>query len=304
MSADNTPDTPDLSTIQRWMQSVITHPDGVAAGVASDAARQQIQVDASSIESLIGRSQSQTSLERLQIYSNAYHARLIEVLMGEYPALMHALEEEAFVGLATEYLQVHPPASYTLSHLGRAFPDFLAQTRPARDDEDGSPDWADFLIDLARLERCYSEVFDGPGIEGQSSLQANELRSLTPDQWLMTRLIPAPCLRLKTFRFAVHEYASAIRQNREADDDFTTPRPTFLAITRRDYIVRRASLPEPEYRVLCSLIAGRTVGTALNVAVANHPDSCESLARQVNRWFRHWSAAGYFSGWHNSDIHE
>jgi hypothetical protein len=300
MSASN---PPDLSTIQRWMQSVITHPDGVAAGVASDAARQQIDLDAGSIESLIGRSQSQTSLERLQIYSNAYQARLIEVLKGEYPALVHALGDEAFIGLATEYLQAYPPASYTLSNLGRSFPDFLAQTRPEHDDEDGSPDWADFLIDLARLERCYSEVFDGPGIEGQSFLQADQLRSLAPDEWLMTRLIPAPCLRLNAFRFAVHEYASAIRQNREADDDFATPRPTFLAITRRDYIVRRASLPEPEYRVLSSLISGRTVGTALNVALANHPDSCESLAQQVNLWFRHWSAVGYFSGWQNSDIH-
>jgi hypothetical protein len=160
----NRPPQP-LDVIQRWMQSVIVHPAGVAAGIKSASQTSEIEQGADRLEELICRSRAQTSIERLEVYSNAYKARLIDVLIGDYPAFVHALGEEAFVGLASGYLEVHPPVSYTLGELGRSFADYLIQTRPPNESEDGSPDWADFLIDLARLERCYSEVFDGPGIE-------------------------------------------------------------------------------------------------------------------------------------------
>jgi hypothetical protein len=155
----NRPPQP-LDVIQRWMQSVIVHPAGVAAGIKSASQTSEIEQGADRLEELICRSRAQTSIERLEVYSNAYKARLIDVLIGDYPAFVHALGEEAFVGLASGYLEVHPPVSYTLGELGRSFADYLIQTRPPNESEDGSPDWADFLIDLARLERCYSEVFD------------------------------------------------------------------------------------------------------------------------------------------------
>ncbi len=34
---------PTLEQIQRWLQAVMTHPAGVAAGIESDEARQQIE---------------------------------------------------------------------------------------------------------------------------------------------------------------------------------------------------------------------------------------------------------------------
>ena len=33
-----------LDELQRWMQAVVTHPRGVAAGIESEAAREQISV--------------------------------------------------------------------------------------------------------------------------------------------------------------------------------------------------------------------------------------------------------------------
>ncbi len=285
---------PHLDVIQRWLQSVIVHPGGVEAGIESSPAQDEVALTAGRIEEMICRSNSQTSIERLEVYSNAYQARLLEVLIGEYPALVHALGEEVFVGLAGGYLKEHPPRSYTLADLGRSFPEYLAGSRPVNQNEDGSPDWADFLIDLARLERIYSEVFDGPGIEGQSTLQPDDVRGLSPEQWLTARLIPAPCVRLATFCFPVHDYATAIRHQQEPE--VPTARPTRLAITRRDYILRRVELGEHEFIVVSALLEGQGIGDALERAVANYPGSVDELASDLKHWFRNWSAAGYFIG--------
>ena len=288
------PVPPSIDVIQRWLQSVIVHPGGVEAGIESSPAQDEVALTADRIEEMICRSNSQTSIERLEVYSNAYQARLLEVLIGEYPALVHALGEEVFVGLAGGYLEEHPPRSYTLADLGRSFPEYLARSRPANQNEDGAPDWADFLIDLARLERIYSEVFDGPGIEGLSTLQPDDVRGLSPEQWLAARLISAPCLRLASFRFPVHDYATAVRHQQEPE--VSAARPTQLAITRRDDIVRRVELGEHEFTVLSALLEERAVGEALERAIANYPGSVDELALDLQRWFRNWSAAGYFIG--------
>lgn len=282
-----------LDVIQRWLQSVIVHPGGVEAGIDAAYRRGDVEHDVQHIEQLIGRSQSQTSIARLEVYSNAYKGRLIEVLLGEYPALVHALGEEAFVGLASLYLEHHPPTSYTLAELGRHFPEHLARTRPPKDHENDLPDWADFLIDLARLERIYSEIFDGPGIENLPSLKADVLREISPDQWADTRLVPAPCLRLASFRFPVHAYATAVRQQRDPDE--IVAEITHLAIHRRDYIVRRVELSESEFQLVSSLVAGRTIGQALEELIAAHPGQ-QFDPSTINDWFRNWAAAGFFIG--------
>src|SRR5580704_19185826 len=166
---------PRLDQIQRWLQAVIMHPDGVEAGIESPEARSEIDVTPDRIEQVVDPSKRRTSVERIEVYANAYYARLLECLRDEFPALLHAVGEEVFDGLAFGYLQSYPSRSYTLSELSRQFAQYLEETRP-RDDDDanGSPSWPDFMIDLARLERCYSEVFDGPAAARLSLLGVGE----------------------------------------------------------------------------------------------------------------------------------
>src|SRR5580704_3150268 len=193
----NRQDVRQLAQIQRWLQTVITHPDGVEAGMASDAARSEIDISADRVEEVVDRSERRTSVERLEIYANAYYARLLECLRDEYPALLHAAGDEVFDGLAFGYLQAYPSQSYTLGELSRRFAQYLEETRPTDEDEAGAgPSWPEFLIDLVRLERCYSDVFDGPGAERMSLLDAAALKDLSPEVWMQARLVTVPCLRL------------------------------------------------------------------------------------------------------------
>jgi len=286
-------ESPSLVRVQRWMQAVIMHPDGVEAGIDSPVARAEIDVVHKNAEAVIPRSQRQTSIERLQIYANAYYARLLEVLSAEFPALTQAVGEEVFQGFAFGYLQDHPSQSYTLSDLGSHFPDYLSETRPPREADEDSPDWADFLVDLARLERIYSEVFDGPGVEGQRLLQSEDIAAIaSATEWSNARLVPVPCLRLLCFQFPVHEYVTAVRHDEQLQ--LPEPSPTRLVVTRRDFIVRRVAVDQSEFAALSSLVAGGTIAECLVAAEAEWSGQPDELAAEVRRWFRDWSAAGYF----------
>lgn len=324
-------DPRDLRRIQQWMHSVITHPSGVIGGMRSDSARTHIDVSPEDAEQIINRSHSLTSLQRLEVYANAYYARLLECLRSEYPALLQAVGQDAFDAFAFGYLQRYPSRSYTLAQLGANFPTYLRETRPPsslipssphpltpsthlfndpRDeamrregDEVSEADWADFIIDLATLERHYSEVFDGPGVEGQTLLQTDDLLAVPPDRWHEARLIPVVCLRLVSFRFPVHEYASAVRRGEKPTPPLSPPSQggagqesarTYLAITRRDYIVRRCPLSHPQYELLRALMEGSPLGDAITHAAEAAEINLDGLAKHLEGWFREWSAADLF----------
>jgi len=282
-----------LETLQRWMLTVISHPSGVQAGVASDQAQQQIDISPDQLDTVVAPSQRLTSCERMQIYANAYYGRLIECLREEFPTLVHVLGESNFDAFAFAYLESFPPRSYTLARLGARFPEFMQQTRPSAGlPEDGPPSWPDFLIDLARVERIYSEVFDGPGIERQRILQADDLLEIAPGEWPHAQLIAVPCLRLLSLRYPVHECISAVR--RGAEPDVPDASPTYLAVTRRDYVVRRCQLTATEYDLLSALVAGQSVGEAIEQVARFNEGEWQSLQSNLQNWFKAWARAAFF----------
>jgi hypothetical protein len=266
-----------LAAVQRWFQAAITHPEGVRHGVGS--------TDAAAV---LTRSNALGPLDRLAVYANAYFARLLDCLREEYPVVRHALGGETFDAFAAAYLQEHPSRSYTLFALGAKFPDFLRATRPAAEG-DGSPDWADFLIDLADLELLFNTVFDGPGVEGKPAFDVAELAAVEPDRLLDGRFEPVPCLRLTALRFPAHAYLSAVRRKEEP----TPPDPadTYLAVTRARYVVRHYELSRPAYRLLSELASGNTLGGALAAATAEADAPSEA---DLGEWFRDWAARGFF----------
>ena len=210
---------PPLDVVQQWFQAVVTHPDGVAAGAASPAARNLLppgRLDRGALEQLVRRSSRLTAEERLAIYAHAYYARLIECLRDGFPVLVQVLGAEVFDSFAFDYLQRHPSRSYTLDRLADSFPRFLEETRPDRPPETGAPPaWPDFLIDLATLELAIAKVFDGPGTEGEPLLAPADLLAFGAGAgFAAARLAPVPCLRLLRFRYPVNAFYTAARARR------------------------------------------------------------------------------------------
>ncbi len=315
-----------LDRVQRWMQAVITHPGGVAAGVASPSAREEIDVDPQQIDQVILPGPAQSPLERLAVYGNAYYARLLGVLRDLFPALRHALGDEAFDAFGVQYLQRYPSQSYTLGHLADHFVQFLQETRPAdpvpptertlpaddtlppesaiparpapraaeTDDRpsEQTASWPDFLIDLARLEWAIDQVFDGPGPEGQPTLDPEQLRALAPDDWPRVRLEPVAGLRLLELAYPVNDYYTAFR--RGLSPEMPGPARSFVAVYRRDYIVRRFALSPQQYELLERLFDGQPLGQAIAQCVPHWPGDLDHWAQALQNWFQRWAKQGFF----------
>ena len=288
----NKPTTPALDQIQRWMQAAVMHPDGVVPGMNSDEARRHIDAGAADAERVVTRSKALTAVERLAVYGSAYYARLLECLRDEFPALAHALGEETFDGFAAAYLQEYPSRSYTLCQLGTNFPRFLVETRPPREEGEPEVSWPEFMADLAAFEWTFSEVFDGPGVEGKDILGPARVRAVPAERWPEARLVPVPCLRLLEYRFPVHEYRAAVRA--EEKPGLPAPAETRLAVTRRNFTVHVAALSAPEYRLLSALAGGQSVGAAIERAAQAPGADLDHLAANLHQWFQHWATAGYF----------
>lgn len=285
---------PQLARIQRWMQSVITHPGGVAEGVDSPQALEHLQVPLDELDRVIRPSKALSSDQRLEIYVDAYYLRLLECLSQEFAVTRVALGEELFGGLAFGYLQSYPSHSYTLGALGAAFPRYLEETQLHADEvPDGAPEtWPEFIVELARFERAVHEVFDGPGCEQSSTLEPETLRALAADPGQI-RLRAAPCLRLMPFRHAVHHYWTAVSAG--APPPSIVAEPAWLAIHRRHFVVEHAELELLECGVLSVLVEGATLGdTVAQIARQFAPTS--KILDRFQAWFAAWAQRGYFVG--------
>ena len=294
-------DVSALSAVQRWFHAVVTHPDGVDAGIESDAAQAIAPLSREQLEEMVTRSSKVSARDRLAIYANAYYARLIECLGESFPVLKRTLGEDVFNGFAFGYLQQYPSRTYTLNRLGDGFARYLDETRPDRAEqlpanEKPAVDWPDFLIDLATLEWTIEQVFDGPGVEGRPVLAADDLNGISPQAWPELHLRLAPCLHLLRHRFPVNEYYTNVRQAETGKDvPFPGPGDCFLAVTRRDYVVRRVPLSRPQYELLASLQKGDPVGAAIAAAASASDLDDAYLALQLRQWFRFWVEHQFFS---------
>lgn len=280
-----------LDVLQRWMLSIISHPGGVDEGINSIQAQREIEVHPDQLDEVISPSQKCTSRERLAVYGNAYFTRLLECLQAEYPAVDHAVGEDAFRSFVAGYLKDYPPGSYTLNALGQFFPAYLAQTKPSSQVELG---WEDFIIELAIVERLFSDVFDGPGEEGQQLLSEETIRAVPPEKWGEMRLITADSLRLCPCQFPVHEYISSVRNARTPE--FSTPAPTWLVVHRVDYVVRRQAVSEVAWRLLRGLQQRQPLRAAIELAMNETDTEFDVLISELGTWFRDWTVAGYFQG--------
>jgi hypothetical protein len=287
----------ELDQVQRWLQSVIMHPFGIEAGIESPQARDEIDVGAKDVESVIGRSKKRTSLERLAVYGNAYYARLLECLREVFPVMCKWLGEDLFHQFALGYLQRYPSRTYTLDRLGAEFAQYLEETRPrtpaSADGEIDKQAWPELLIDLARLEWTIGEVFDAPGVEGQTLLTAEEIAGIPPERWPTARLKPVGCLRLLKFRYPINDFFSQIRADEEPD--LPRPQETYLALTRRDYVVRRYPLSRPQHELLQAIVEGATIEAAIARAAAVTDESDDELAINLREWFALWARAPLFA---------
>ena len=274
--------TAPLHLLQRWFVSVVTHDGPLEEALAAAELGPALGVTCGAELSRVLTAGSRLGpLERMAVYHGGYRARLVECLADDYPAVVHALGEDAFGDVASSYITRCPSRSPNLNAFGRFFPQHLEQ-------QAGDA----FLADLARLEWALVEaVHAEPGHSWQGDLTA-----LPPEAWAGLRLAPQPSLRIILARYPVDAYYQAFR------DDAAPPRPerapSATAVVRRDDRVWRIRIEEATAPLLERLAGGMPLGEALaeTEALLADAEGAPLSPDVVLRAFREWVRLGLFAG--------
>jgi len=273
---------PDLATLERWMQAVVMHPAGAAAGVRSKPARALLGEAAQDLERVVLPSRRLSAEERLAIYSHMYYARLVEVMEGEYPTTRGILGADAFRAACRSFVARHPSRTRTLNPLSAKFPDFLARRLPASR-RNG------LAVDVARIERAMEDVFDAPRAEPMTAAQFAAIGA-DPGGRAVLRVTPA--LRMLQLRYPANDYMTAVR--RGGKPRIPGPRATSVIVYRRGFQVFRRDQEPAQWKLLASLVAGKPLAGAVRGALRGQHGSADRAAKRLGAWFTEWSAAQLF----------
>jgi len=227
--------------------------------------------------SLLG-SAALSAEQGLAIYHNAYRARLLEALRGDYPAVHGWLGDEEFDALALAYLGAHPSQHFSLRWIGAKLADFI----------DGYliPAQAAPLSELARLEWAFTLAFDAVDA---APLSLTQMAELPAEDWPNLQVCLLPSVQWLVCR---HNSLALWRACKE-QGDFPGSQPLVApetCVIWRDQLITR-------YRSLAADEAAALQGMAVHGW--NFAELCGELAHlgeqapvQAVSWLRQWLADG------------
>lgn len=189
---------------------------------------------------------------RFDVYRNNVTVSLTEALRQAFPVIRKLVGEEFFTAMARDFLRAHPPASPMLMFYGEAMPAFLETFPPVAH--------LGYLPDIARLELALRHAYHAADAD---PVAPEALQALPPDALVAARLTLVPSARLLRSRWPVHSIWSANTRGTPAPK---LAAPEDILVTRPDYDPEPLRLPPGAAPFVAALMAGETVGTALDAA--------------------------------------
>lgn len=187
---------------------------------------------------------------RFDVYRNNVTVSLTEALRQAFPVIRALVGDEFFSAMARDFLRAHPPSSPLLMFYGEAMPAFLETFAPVAH--------LGYLPDVARLELALRQSYHAADA---APVAAEALQTLSPDALIAARLDLAPALRLVRSRWPIHAIWHANARGGTAPKAAV---PEDVLIVRPDYDPVPERLPEGAAPFVATLMAGETVGAALD----------------------------------------
>jgi len=270
----------EYSQLQKWLLNIISHPDGTEAGARALESATGIQLN-----DIVEDGPNLTAMERVDVYTDMYFWRLVDILRGDFPSLVYCLGEERFNDLAKACLAKYPPHGYSLQCLGKSLPGFLREGHTTGDEP--SPD---FLAELAELELAKELAFDA---DPDEAVEEDALARLTPDQWEALRFVPMTSLTLLKTTFPIAPFANAL----DADEEPKVPsrEESYCALVRPHHGVELIALGAHEFTLLHALAEGATLLDGLERLLETSNLPPDALMEELMNWFTRWGSHQFFS---------
>ncbi len=287
-----------LLDIQRRMAAAVMHP--LTRAETMPRRRRDGASNIAEAEAIIQPNDRLTSFERLEIYNRQYWFRLYGCLEEDFPGLQAIVGRARFDALMRAYLTDCPSQSFTLRNLGSRLESWLT----------GHPELiqphSTLALDMVRLEWAHIEAFDS---EERPRLAAEDLAAIDENSTLSLQ----PCLRLLALSYPVEDLLLQVRnedgssassannasvaRKRKHVRRFAAlqPKPIWLAVHRLENTVWYKPIAEEEFRLLSALLAGQTLGQAIDAAFAGGSLSEEARPSFLQAAFANWAMLGWFT---------
>lgn len=274
-----------LALLQNWLKTVVTTPGYLPQKLGQ--ARHMHGLDEIEVVSNEGKA---SIYARLNVYTSGYLLRLLDCMYADYAISKKFMGDEVFDSFAKAYLLYHPSTSFTLYDLGKAFPAFLAKTKPPAQDGD-DPAFEEFMaipIALARLERARQEAMRAPGTEDKHQLE-HEI-SVQDILFNTLRVFTPACLQLLELAFPMIQFFTSVYRDEEYD--LPSPQKTFTAVSRKSYRVTMCDITESQHMLLTLVQTGDTLYDAINTTASFCKIPASTLMADVYLWLPKFQANG------------
>lgn len=216
-----------------------------------------------------------SAAQRLDIYADAYRARLCEALVADFGALHAYLGDEQFERLAHAYLEAFPSRHFSLRGFGENLSTFLRERSPYAQHPE--------LCELARFEWALCAAFDAADA---APAVAAGLAAVAPDGWGELRFDFHPSMRCIALRGNIPALWSALCEKQTPPALRLEQAATVWLIWRRDLKLLFRPLDAPEAAALEGLREGESFARL-----------CERLSEIIDEAQVPQRAAGFLRQW-------
>lgn len=216
---------------------------------------------------------------RLEVYSNAYRARLIEALGTDYEVLNACVGDEGFDIMCRAYIDAHPSTYYNLRWFGQHFPAFLRSQ------------YAENLGELAEFEWALASAFDA----ADAAVSDEEvIKTIVTEDWPGLRIRLHPSVDWLPLQWNTLALWKAVK------NDLAIPAPERIAeqvdcLIWRDGLATRFRSLEPGEKIALDTIASGATFADLCERLAKSSDAEEDVVALTARFMRTWLTSGLVS---------
>ncbi len=204
--------------------------------------------------------------ERVDIYAEMFALRTQDSIREDFPKVTQLLGD-GFGDTVRAYVARYPSTHYSLSMLGKQFPQFLRDTGSVR------------LGDLAMLEWLHADMFVARDAE---PLTAAALQGLDPEKFAAGKLHFIPGLALAWVTHDVRALWRAIEDGGPLPEADVGRTP--LLVWRKGHEVFHVAIEHDEAMAIEALQRGEVIGVALE-AFAERPDPAVAAFTAIGSWF-------------------
>lgn len=220
--------------------------------------------------------------QRLNIYANAYKARLREVIDTDHEMLGLYLGDDLFERMVTGYVDFSPSSHTSLRQYGDRLPEFLQQ--------DAFFAQYPLLSDLARFERHLFHAFDAAESDRADSVA---LAQIPPESWPGLQVRFHASAQLCAFSTNAVESWQSLKQNQAPPSPVSGELRYWLLWRNRERVTEFISLQFWQYRLIDGFLKGDTLASQCDVLLDTF--AMNDVALQILGALRVWLEMGIIS---------